>query len=48
MIDAMSQASKYIKLEEDQRMERKEKSKSVKKGKAIMEVLEPHAILRPR
>lgn len=48
IIDARSWAAKYIKLEEDQRLEKKEKSKSIKKGKAIMEVVEPLVVLRPR
>lgn len=38
MIDAMSRATKYIKLEEDQRQVMREKLKSNKKRKTIMEV----------
>lgn len=43
MIDVMSQAAKLIMVEEDQRLEMKEK-----KGKAIMEVMEPRATPRLR
>lgn len=48
MIDAMSRAIKYIKLEKEQRLERKEMSKSVKIGMPKMELAEPLTIPRSR
>lgn len=48
MVKAMSWATKYIKLEENQRLERREKSKSSRKSKVVMEVAEPHVTPRPR
>lgn len=48
MIEAMSRVAKYVKLEEDQRLERKEKLRTSKKGKSVIKVAEPRVTLRPR
>lgn len=36
MINAMSLAAKYIKLEKDQRLEMREKTKSIKNDKIVL------------
>lgn len=45
MIEVMSQAEKKIKLEEDQKLEKREKSKTIKKSKIVIVIAEPYISL---